>query len=104
MVAVSCILYIGMGLHDAVSDVLGVRIRITGCPKCLTYWSVLAYCLLSGCRFVPSMFAAFSLAYCALWASLLLDALAKLYNNYYDKNQTDDTQESEAQADDSTVS
>ena len=86
MVAVSCVLYISMGLHDAVSEILGVRIKITGCPKCLTFWSVLIYCLANGCSLVPSVFAAFSLAYCALWATLLLDALAKIYNDYYDKN------------------
>lgn len=109
MVAAACVLYISMGLHEAVVKVLGIDLRITGCPKCFTFWAVLARCAFGGYGLLPSVFAAFSLAYLALWATLLLDALAVLYNKLYDAiNKTTDTAHSEADGDataqDATVS
>ena len=101
MVAASCVLYVGMGLHDAIVRVTGIDLRITGCYKCCTFWAVLAWSLASGYGIVPSVFAAFSLAYCALWAALALDALNTAYNKLYEQlNETDDTQTAEAEADD----
>lgn len=108
MVAASCVLYINMGLHDAIVRVTGIDLHITGCPKCLGFWAVLAYCLINGYGIVRSVFAAFSLSYGALWASLLLDTLNTIYNNLYDKlTKTNDTEDSEAEAtetDDSPLS
>jgi len=98
MIAASCVLYISMGLHDAIVRVTGINLRITGCPKCLGFWCVLAYCLISGNGIVRSVFVAFSLAYAALWATLLLDALSTLYNRLYEKLTTTDTEGSEAEA------
>ena len=101
MVAVSCVLYISMGLHEAVVNALSIDLRITGCPKCLTFWSTLAWNLIGGHGLVPSVFVAFSLAYLALWASLLLDAMARLYNKTYEKlNNPGSTEESGSEADD----
>ena len=102
MVAASCVLYISMGLHDAIVRVTGIDLRITGCPKCFSFWCVLAWSVISGYPIVHSVFAAFSLAYLALWATLALDVLTKVYNRLYDElNKTNDTEESEAEADDS---
>lgn len=110
MVAVSCVLYVNMGLHEAVVDVLNIDLRITGCPRCLTFWSTLAWNLIGGYGLVPSIFVAFSLSYFALWASLLLDYLATLYNKTYEKlyNQSDAEEstsatDNTAEADDSAL-
>lgn len=84
MVATCCVLYINMGLHEAIVKTTGIDLRITGCPKCLVFWSVLIWSIPHGHGIVESIFASFSLSYCALWASMILDALSIAYNRIYE--------------------
>ena len=89
---VSCVLFIQMGLSGAIQERLKLRSEIMSCPKCASFWSVLAYLLVTGNRILPSVATSFVSSYCALWLSLLYDALAKLYNACYDAiSETTDT-------------
>ena len=58
----------------------------------MSFWSVLAYCILTRNGVVVSLAASFILSYVAQWLALLYDALAFLYNNIYESiTETDDT-------------
>lgn len=102
LLTVSCVLFIQMGLSHAIQERIGIRSKILSCPRCCTFWSVLVYLLLSGNGFIRSVAASFLLSYSALWLSLIYDALAKLYNSFYEAiNETTDTSaDAEASADD----
>ena len=85
LITVSCVLFVQMGLSDAIQDVLHLHIKPLSCPKCLAYWSTLAYLLLSGYGgFAEVMAASFLFSYFALWLALVYDALAILYNKLYE--------------------
>lgn len=84
MVAASCVLFVSMGLSEAVQEVLRVKLRILSCPKCLTFWTTLVWSLSHGAGFVRSVAASFIFAYAALWAALALDGLSVLYNKCYE--------------------
>ena len=92
LITISAVLFIQMGLSSAIQEFLHFRSRIASCPKCVAFWSVLAYCLLTGNGIVVSVAASFISAYVALWLALLYDALAVLYNYAYESiTKTDDT-------------
>lgn len=81
--ATGCVLFINMGLSEAVQETLGFHSRILSCPKCLTFWTTLTFLVFSGCRFVVAIGASFLFSYLALWADLGLSALNKIYNELY---------------------
>ena len=85
MIALSCVLFVGMGLAGAIQEYIPFRLRIMTCPKCLTFWSVLIYSLFSGEGVIQSIAVSFIISYISLWAALLLDALTILYNMLYEK-------------------
>ena len=68
-----CVLFVQMGLSDAVQQVLHVRSRIASCPKCLTMWVTLACLLLHGYGILESAAASFICAYTALWLAMIYD-------------------------------
>ena len=84
LITVSCVLFVQMGLSVVVQDALKFNSRILSCPKCLTMWVNLAYLLLRGYAPIESVAASFICSYCAMWLSLLYDAVACLYNLFYD--------------------
>lgn len=65
---------------------------IVSCPKCLTFWSALAYGLWSfGFSNVPLMLAvSFLASYMAIWLELLEGFIDKLYMKLYGKIITTD--------------
>ena len=108
MLTVACVLFISMGLEGEVERILELRFRILSCPKCSTFWSVLVLNLVSGYGIVRSISVAFLCSYAALWLTLLLDALATLYNKLYEQISNPDTSEADsdetAEADHAEVS
>ena len=84
LIMVSCVLFVQMGLSEAIQETLHIRIRIASCPKCLTWWICCAYLVLHDYGIVTSVAASFILSYCALWLALIYDALATLYNYAYE--------------------
>ena len=84
LITLSCVLFVQMGLSEAIQDAIRVHVKIPSCPKCLSFWSVLAYLVLNGYGITESVAVSFLSSYCALWLSLLYDALARLYNYCYE--------------------
>ena len=84
MLAASATLANHMELVEAVEKVLGFKLPIVNCPKCLTFWLTLGYTLLSGTAVVHSFAISFLTAYVAVWFNLLLGLADKLYNWIYE--------------------
>lgn len=84
LVATSCVLFVQMGLSGAIQDAIRIRSRLLSCPKCLTFWAVLAWELAHHAGLVSAVAVSFVLSYAALWAALILDGLAVLYNTLYE--------------------
>ena len=101
LLTVSCVLFVQMGLSRAIQERMGFRSEILSCPKCASFWSVLAYMIITRHGILASVAASFLSSYSALWLSLIYDALAKLYNTCYDAiSETDDAaKDAEAEAD-----
>ena len=85
LLATSCVLFVSMGLSAAIQETLHFKSKILSCPKCLTFWSVLIFNLLTGTRPVEAVAVSFISAYAALWAALLLDSITIIYNWFYEK-------------------
>ena len=101
LVAVSCVLFVQMGLSGAIQDAVRIKSRILSCPKCLTFWAVLAWELAHRAGVVSAVAASFILSYAALWVALILDGLTVLYNSLYNAitETTEDTPEDAAPGD-----
>ena len=78
--ALGCVLFINMGLSEAIQEFFGIQSRLLSCPKCLTFWTTLAFLLISRCSFVLAVGGSFLFSYSALWADLGLSMLNKIYN------------------------
>ena len=76
----SCVMFIHMGLADAVAQRLKLQSPLLSCAKCLSFWSVLGYSLLVVQLPLPNCLAtAFLMAYASLWAELGLGKIARMY-------------------------
>ena len=94
LITISCVLFVNMGLSEAIQKTLHIKLRILSCPKCCTFWSCLAVLLLRKYDPIESVAASFISSYVALWATLIYDALSVLYNEIYELfTQTTDTAE-----------
>ena len=83
LLAVGCVLFINMGLSDAIQETLGIHSRILSCVKCFTFWSILVYLTFKGCKLYEVVSASFLFSYLALWLDLGLSALNAKYNELY---------------------
>lgn len=102
-IVIACTSANHLGLIAAVESLLHRRLPVINCPKCLTFWSTLAYllaCLLTGddallrgggpitalLSAAPRMLAvSFLAAYSALWLELIMYFIDTLYNSIYDQ-------------------
>lgn len=85
MLVVACVLFINMGLADAIQETIGIRLKFLSCVKCLSFWAALIYLLVGRCGIVTAVGASFLLSYIALWADLGLSALNRKYNEFYEQ-------------------
>ena len=87
MIMFSCVAVNHLGLVAAIEDIVRRPLPVINCPKCLTFWSVLAYMMSHvGLDDIPkSVAASFLFAYLSLWLQLLLAFTDRLYNYLYDK-------------------
>lgn len=76
---VSCVLFIHLGLGDAISRVTRINFVLFRCVKCLTFWSVLGYSVCIHLPLVYSVCIAFICSYLSLWIELILGKLAERY-------------------------
>ena len=105
-ITASCVLFIGMGLEAEVERILSCRFRILSCPKCLTFWSVLLFGVITGHGAIEVVSVSFLSAYAALWLTLLCDALTNIYNTIYEtitKTEGDTTDTDEASPQDAAA-
>ena len=86
LITLSCVLFVQMGLADAVRNTLKIQSRIISCPKCLTFWSCIVYFIVRGNPIVTSVAASFISAFVSLWLSLAFDVIAAIYNSIYEQN------------------
>lgn len=92
-VFVSCVLFIHLGLGEAIERTLRVRFVLLRCVKCLTFWSMLAYSLVHSLPLEYALCLSFVSAYASLWADI---PLAKFANLYEKLNKDLDAEESES--------
>lgn len=92
LLTASCVLFVQMGLSEAVQETLKIKLRPLSCVKCLSFWLNLTYLLLSGQRLIDSVAAAFLCSYSALWLALIYDKGTQFYNKCYEKFTNQDTE------------
>lgn len=85
LICLCCVMFVQMGLSDAIRRTLRFLPSVISCPKCLTFWSVLAWTLTHGFRPVEATATSFALSYLSLWLVLVYDAVAGLYNRLYEQ-------------------
>lgn len=108
-IVIVCVTANHLGLVKAIEDTMHRDLKIINCPKCFSFWSVLAYSVITSCETIPSLAISFICSYLAIWLELFEGFIDTLYNKVYEKiytNASDD--EATADTDDgdttSTVS
>ena len=84
MIMMSCVMANHLGLVDAVERVIRRKLPVVNCPKCFSFWSSLAYCIISRHAVIPSLLASFLMALLALWFDVFLGLLDKIYYKTYE--------------------
>lgn len=95
-----CVTANHLGLVKAIEDVSKMEIPIINCPKCSSFWLVLAYGLWVGFSDIPSVLAiSFLASYAAIWLELFEGLIDKIYLKIYEKvitTSNDDTAAADA--------
>lgn len=79
-----CVLFVHMGMGDAVSKVVRRGLSLFQCVKCTTFWVILAYTVFfTAADPVLCTALAFICSYIALWLDLLLSKFAVWYEKWY---------------------
>lgn len=77
---ISSVLFIHLGMGEAIEKVLRIRFILLRCSKCLTFWTTAVYSLIIVSYPVEvSLCIGFTCAYAALWVDLLLGKIAVAY-------------------------
>lgn len=83
-VLLCCVLFVHMGLGDAVSGIIKRNATLFRCVKCTTFWVILAYTLfLTEYKPVECITIAFACAYIALWVDLMFAKISMWYEKLY---------------------
>ena len=91
-------------LVAGIENVIKHSIPIVNCPKCLSFWSVLAYGLLAGDNAILVIATAMLCAFLAIWLELLMGFIDTLYNRIYEQiYSTADTSADDTASADSTM-
>lgn len=84
LILICCVLFVHLGLGDAVSKAIRRNLSLFHCVKCTTFWSILAYTLFfTNLNPVVCTTLAFVCSYIALWIDLFLSKIAKWYEKWY---------------------
>ena len=95
LIMFSCTAINHLGLISAIENAIKHNIPILNCPKCFTFWSVLAYYFITA-DYTSSLGAfvhgaigagavALLLSYASIWLELLMGIIDKLYNKAYEQ-------------------
>jgi hypothetical protein len=94
---IACIVFIAvtanhLGLMGKIGEIMGFRIPILNCPKCLTFWATMGYLGCHGMATYPmgswviTMLAiSFLASYTAIWLELAEGYIDFLYMKCYEK-------------------
>ena len=78
----SAVMFVHMGLGEAICKTFRSNFILFLCPKCMAFWVVLGYSILIVKLPIElSVAAAFLLGYAAIWFDLLLGKLAEIYES-----------------------
>lgn len=81
-----CVTANHLGLISAIEGVTKTKLPIISCPKCLTFWCVLAYCLVCcHCVATTALAISFLSSYLAIWLELIEGTIDFLYKKIYEK-------------------
>ncbi len=90
-VLLCCVLFVHLGLGDAVSRIMKRCVSLFRCVKCTTFWTILAYTLfLTEFEPVECVAIAFGCAYIALWVDLLFTKISMWYEKIYESLVTEE--------------
>ena len=89
---IACLVFVSvtanhLGLVKSAEEVLRKELLVVNCPRCLSFWLVLAYGLKSiGLdAFITVLAISFLASYAAIWLELFEGYIDTLYKKYYDK-------------------
>lgn len=92
LLTLSCVLVNHMGLISAIEEVIKRKLIIVNCVKCLTFWSVLIFCLFNSSFWIESVAISFFSSYLAIWLELFFGYIdicyEKIYNKIYKDSET----------------
>lgn len=84
LILLCCVLFVHMGMGDAVSKVVRRNLSLFHCVKCTTFWSILAYTIFfTGTDPIMCTALAFCCSYIALWVDLIFSKIAVWYEKWY---------------------
>ena len=81
----TCVTANHLGLVKAIEEAAQRELRIVNCPKCFSFWSVLAYTIITSRNVITSLAISFLASYSALWLELLEGYIDTLYTKVYEK-------------------
>ena len=88
---IACIVFVcvtvnHLGLVEAVEKIVGKRLMIVNCPKCLTFWVTMAYfCDKIAIHATAVLAISFLASYAAIWLELLEGYVDTIYMKLYGK-------------------
>ena len=85
-----------LGLVKAIEDTIDKELRIVNCPKCLSFWSALAYSVITTRNIIMSLAISFLCSYLAIWLELLEGYIDTLYIKLYETVYSDTTNDASA--------
>lgn len=80
-----CVTANHLGLVKAIEDVAQRELRIVNCSKCFSYWSVLAYSIITSQETILSLAISFLASYTAVWLELFEGFIDSIYQKCYEK-------------------
>ena len=80
-----CVTMNHLGLVKAIEDIAQRELKVVNCPKCLSFWGVLAYTIITSRKLIPSLAISFLASYIAIWIELFEGVIDNIYNKVYDK-------------------
>lgn len=80
--AIAAILAQHLGLAEELAELV---VKVSKCPKCMTFWVTLAALVFSGCDIIAAVALSLIMAYLSFWAGFLLIGLQRLYDILWER-------------------
>lgn len=91
-----CVTVNHLGLIAAIEQTFRHKLPVVNCPKCLAFWTTLAYQLATGCSPLLSLAMSLLFAYLAIWLELAEGFIDIIYTKVYEQiYSTADTHDSD---------